>query len=176
VAEILLRPLQAETQLGRLPGIEDAVIDVGQGVQVDEAGADDRVACVDGGVDRLRVVMAHEHDSIAFVYDLAIAVDDVVVAAIADDEAAGELSLHGTLPSHALPGIHNTSALHRAWMVFVRNGSRLRTRSRVYGTTCTSATARKAYRPTPRSNMVPRRLSHAYGGRSTTRRAVTLYM
>src|SRR5438046_1737125 len=46
--EVGFGPALAEEAVGIEPGVEDGVVDVGEGVEVDEAGADDCVAEIEG--------------------------------------------------------------------------------------------------------------------------------
>jgi hypothetical protein len=95
VPEVLLRPLEAAGELGRLEGVDDGVVDVGQRVEVDEAGRDDRVAEVERPIDRPREAVADLEDPVVLLDDLAVPADDVVAVGVADHEAGGEPGAHG---------------------------------------------------------------------------------
>ena len=70
------------------------MVDVGQGVQVEEARPDHGVARLNDPIDWLGVGVPHEDDAVVLVHDLAVPVHDVIAALVPDHETAGQLRPH----------------------------------------------------------------------------------
>ena len=64
------------------------MIDICQRVEVDKAGADDRIASLNRLRNRLIVIVPDKEDFAAAIDDFAIGINDMIVAVKADDKGA----------------------------------------------------------------------------------------
>ncbi|MCY1234663.1 hypothetical protein D9M72_472510 [compost metagenome] len=70
--EVVVRPQVAGGDVRRGPRVQDEVVDVGEGIQVDQSWHHQALAKVAFLIDRALIVSAHEDDGISFEDDFAV--------------------------------------------------------------------------------------------------------
>ena len=87
--DIVARPDAALLPAGCVIEAENAGIEIGERVEIDEARTDQRLAVIDATGDRAVVTVADEEDALTFEHHFAVFIEDVAAVAMADDPAGG---------------------------------------------------------------------------------------